>query len=278
MTPPSRQSRFRSILPGTVRLLAPAAAGVTVGLLVALGATAMSASPAGQGVVLGHVAPPDPMAPGLSGAQRLQALLERVKLQQRTVRTIEARFVQHRASAMLVTPQQSSGTFSYAAPDRVRWEYQAPTPITVVIRGSEMTTWYRDLKRAERLKIGRYSSQVFKFLGASGSMDSLLEYFTVQLTLPKVNGDPYRMKLLPRYDRIKKRVKSMEVDIDAERFFPVHLEYEEADGDTTAYDFKDFQWNSPIPDARFALQLPPGTETHEIDLGGDGSGKSPGRQ
>ncbi|HEX4621498.1 MAG TPA: hypothetical protein VH208_08020, partial [Myxococcaceae bacterium] len=57
---------------------------------------------------------PDPMAPGLSGAERLQALLERVKMQQRQVRTIEARFVQHRVSAMLMAPEDSTGTFSYA--------------------------------------------------------------------------------------------------------------------------------------------------------------------
>jgi len=210
---------------------------------------------------------PDPMAPGLSGAERLQALLERVKMQQRQVRTIEARFVQHRVSAMLVAPEESTGTFSYAAPDRVRWEYKAPTPITVVIRGSEMMTWYRDLKRAETLKIGRYSSQVFKFLGASGSMDTLLEYFTVELTLPKEKGDPYRLKLLPRYERIKKRIKSMQVDI--ERFFPNHLEYQEADGDSTSYDFKDFQWNPQLPADRFALQLPPGVENRVVDLGKD---------
>jgi outer membrane lipoprotein carrier protein len=211
---------------------------------------------------------PDPMAPGLSGAERLQALLDRVKLQHQQVRTIEAAFVQHRESSMLVAPEESTGTFSYAAPDRVRWEYKAPKPITVVIRGSEMTTWYRDLKRAETLKIGRYSSQVFKLLGASGSMDTLLDYFTVELTLPKQKGDPYRLKLLPRYERTKKRIQSMRVDIDSERFFPCHIEYQEADGDVTAYDFKDFQWNPPLPPDRFALQLPPGVENRVLDVGG----------
>jgi outer membrane lipoprotein carrier protein len=219
---------------------------------------------------------PDPLAPGLDGAERLQALLERVRLQQKEVKTIVARFVQRRQSAMLVAPEQSTGTFSYAAPDRVRWEYQEPTPITVVIRGGEMTTWYRDLKRAETLKIGRYSNQIFKFLGASGSMDNLLEYFTVQLVLPKQKGDPYHLTLLPRYDRIKKRIKSMRIDVDSERFFPVHLEYQETDGDSTAYDFKDFQWNAPLPADRFALRLPPGVETRVIDAAG-GEGKGPGR-
>ena len=238
---------------------------------------ALAAPPAGQARAVRMGANPDPMAPGLSGAERLQALLERVRVQQKEVKTIVARFEQRRQSAMLVAPEQSTGTFSYAAPDRVRWEYQAPTPITVVIRDGEMTTWYRDLKRAETLKIGRYSNQIFKFLGASSSMDSLLEYFTVELTLPKHKGDPYRLALLPRYDRIKKRIKSMRVDIDSERFFPVHLEYQEPDGDTTAYDFKNFQWNAPLPADRFALQLPPGVENHVIDVGSSDA-KPQGRQ
>lgn len=253
-----RQARRPGRFTRSLLLLLPLAA--------VLGLAGMTDRPA---AAMHRVKVPDPMAPGLSGAERLQALLDRVRLQQKEVRTIEAHFVQHRVSSMLMAPEESNGTFSYAAPDRVRWEYRAPTPITVVIRGSEMTTWYRDLKRAETLKIGRYSSQVFKFLGASGSMDTLLDYFTVELTLPKLKGDPYRMKLLPKYERIKKRIKSMEVDIDSERFFPNHLEYQEADGDTTAYDFRDFQWNPPLPADRFALQLPPGVENRVVDLGKD---------
>lgn len=256
----------RRSAPALPRLLALAALAIFAALAMF---SAGPAAAAHHGQVL------DPLAPGLSGAERLQALLDRVKQQQKQVRTIEARFIQHRVSSMLLAPEQSSGTFSYAAPDRVRWDYQVPTPITVVIRGSEMTTWYRDLKRAETLKIGRYSNQVFKFMGASGSMDTLLEYFTVELTLPKEKGDPYRLKLLPRYERIKKRIKSMRVDIDSERFFPNHLEYQEADGDSTSYDFKDFQWNPALPADRFALQLPPGVETRVLDLGKDA--KSQGR-
>jgi outer membrane lipoprotein carrier protein len=255
-----RTPRALTVLPAAALVLATLA----VRAMPALANGAEMAASSG----MGHRAPnPDPMAPGLSGAERLQSLLERVRLQQKDVKTIVARFVQRRQSAMLVAPEQSSGTFSYAAPDQVRWEYLAPTPITVVVRGGEMVTWYRDLKRAETLKIGRYSSQIFKFLGASGSMDNLLEYFTVQLTLPKHKGDPYHLALLPRYDRIKKRVRSMQVDIDSQRFFPVHLEYQEADGDSTAYDFKDLEWNAPLPADRFALVLPPGVENHVIDVG-----------
>jgi outer membrane lipoprotein carrier protein len=209
---------------------------------------------------------PDPMAPGLSGTQRLQALVDRVKVEQKELKSLEARFVQEQESAMLVQPEESSGFFSYAAPDQVRWEYTSPSPISVVIRGNEMTTWYKDLKRAEKVKIGRYSNQFFKYLGASGSMQTMLDYFTVRLTVPQQAGDPYQLELLPRYARISKRLKSMTLWIDADRFLPVRLKYVAADGDVTEYQFKDIKRNAPIPGERFVLNIPNGVETRIVDL------------
>ena len=225
---------------------------------------ALSASPA-----LAQTAQkaPDPLAPGLSGHQRLTALVERVRLEQKSLKTVEARFVQQQESAMLVEKEQSAGVFSYAAPDRVRWEYVTPNPISVVITGDEMTTWYRDLKRAEKLKIGRYSNQVFKYLGASGSLDTLLQYFTVKLQIPKAKGEAYRMEMVPKYARIQKRLKTMTLWIDSERFFPVRLKYIEADGDTTEYQFTDLKMNAAIPADRFTLNIPKGVQTRVIDLG-----------
>ena len=210
---------------------------------------------------------PDPRAPGLAGMQRLEALLERVKLEQRNLKTLEARFVQNQESDLLVEPERSTGTFSYAAPDRVRWEYREPNPVTVVIHGEEMTTWYRDLKRADKLKIGRYSNQVFKYLGASGNMQSLLEYFDVKLGTSSKQGEPYRLELTPRFQRIAKRLKSMTLWIDDATFLPVHLRYVEADGDTMEYRFEDLERNRRIPEDRYVLQIPKGVETRVVDLG-----------
>ncbi|HEV8578498.1 MAG TPA: outer membrane lipoprotein carrier protein LolA [Thermoanaerobaculia bacterium] len=211
---------------------------------------------------------PDPLAPGLTGPQRLNALVERTKYEQRQLKTLEARFTQQQESSLLAAPEESKGVFSYAAPDRVRWEYLSPSPISVVIRGDEMTTWYRDLKRAETLRVGRYSSQVFKYLGASGSLQTLLEYFTVKLKLPEKKGDPYRMELLPKYQRIAKRLRSMTLWIDGESYFPSHLKYVEADGDTVEYQFSDLKRNTPIPADRFVLNLPRDVEKRVVDVGG----------
>jgi len=212
------------------------------------------------------------MAPGLSGPARLDALLERIRLAQLGTRTLEARFVQQQESSLLVAPEESKGQFSYQAPDRVRWEYLAPKSMSVVIRGDEMTTWYHDLKQVQKLKIGRYSNQVFKYLGASGNMQTLLGYFSVNLTLPAKKGEPYRMELLPRYDRIKKRLRSMSLWVDAELYFPKRIKYVEANGDSTEYLFKDIQRNAAIPADRFVLKLPPGVVERGADLGRRDSG------
>lgn len=210
---------------------------------------------------------PDPSAAGLSGTQRLQALLDRVKLEQQKLKTLEARFVQHQESAMLAAPEESSGVFSYAAPDRVRWEYVSPSPITVVVQGEQMTTWYRDLKRADLVKVGRYSNQALKFLGASGNMQTLLDYFNVKLAMPDKKGGPYRMELVPRYARIQKRLKTMTLWIDPELFFPVRLKYVEASGDVTEYEFRDLKKNVALPGDRFVLNLPKDVQKRVIDLG-----------
>jgi len=218
---------------------------------------------------------PDPSAPGLSGTQRLQALLDRVRIEQQKLKTLEARFIQHQESAMLAAPEESTGVFSYAAPDRVRWEYKQPSPITVVIQGDRMTTWYRDLHRADLVKVGRYSNQVLKYLGASGNMQTLLDYFTVKLVMPGKKGDSYRLELVPRYARISKRLKSMTIWIDPEVFFPTRMRYVEADGDTTNYEFRDLKKNAPIPADRFVLKLPKEVQTRVIDLGEGKQGKEP---
>lgn len=207
---------------------------------------------------------PDPRARGLSPNQRLEALVERVRTAQAGLDTLEAHFVQTRDSELLVDAQEARGTLSYRAPDRVRWEFQTPDPISILVTDEEMTTWYRDLGRAERLGVGRASARVFEYLGATGSVDRLLEYFRVSLTLPK-GDDPYRLDLAPKYRRIEKRLAGMSLWIDPESFLPIRLRYEEPGGDVTDYRFEDLAINRPIPEDRFVLELPDDVDV--IDAG-----------
>lgn len=210
----------------------------------------------------------DPMAAGLSPRERLDALIEQVKEAQNGLQTMTADFTQNKDSSLLLEPESSTGRFVYEAPDRARWEYVAPKPIEMTILGDEMTTWYKDLGRADRVSIGSVSEQVFKYMGASGSLETLMKYFSVTAEFPESDGEPYRLALLPKYPRIKKRLKSMDLWIDPQRYMPTRLRYIEAGGDETELLFENLTTNSALPAGAFELSMPSDVEVKNISLRG----------
>ena len=213
---------------------------------------------------------PDPEAPGLTLALRSEALVDRIRFEQKRLRTLEADFVQDRVSEFLTVPEESRGQFAYSAPDLVRWDYVSPKPVSLVIREDEMVTWYRDLGKAERVKVGRASAQVFRYLNASGSLDTLMKYFAVTFVFPPGSPagarEPYRLDLAPRFARIRKRLAAMSLWIDRDLFLPVRVRYVEINGDTTEYRFDHLRRNGEIPLARFELAIPPEVEIRVVDL------------
>lgn len=208
----------------------------------------------------------DPRAADVAPEDRLGLLVERMRIVQEGIRTLEASFVQRKESAMLLEPEEAVGHFSFAAPDRVRWEYASPNPISMVIEGGRMTTWYRDLGQAERIDIGRQSQRVLEYLGAGSSLATLLEYFDVALHLPADVTAPFELELSPRFERVARRLASMRLWVDAASYLPVRLHYVEADGDTTDYRFSALRVNREIPNERFELDLPESVALRTIDL------------
>ncbi|MGH9381064.1 MAG: LolA family protein [Thermoanaerobaculia bacterium] len=198
-----------------------------------------------------------------SGVERLEQLLTRVRESQASVKTLRAAFVEHKESSLLLEPVEARGEFYFRAPGRVRWEYQSPEPMILVIRDGELTTWYQDLDQARRMSVGRQSQQMLRYLGMGSSVDELLGYFDVALRLPGETGEYYRLVLTPRYPRIAKRVAEVTVWIDAERYLPDRFRYVEPDGDSTEFWFQDLRINEPLAAGLFHLELPPGVQVED---------------
>lgn len=214
----------------------------------------------------GAQAAPDPTAPGLSDGERLDVLLARVQHEQRAMKGLSARFTMFQESEMLLAPEESTGDFSYLAPDRARWDYESPNPITVVVRKGEMLTWYRDLQRAERAKVGRYSDRILQYMSASSSLEDLLEYFDARVSFEQLGEKPYRIVLTPNVDRVARRLASMTLWIDPQLYLPQKVRIEAADGDVTEFRFEDLEVNPPLEASRFELQLPAEVEVTTVDL------------
>ena len=217
----------------------------------------------------------EPLPPGLHGLDKLDALVRRVSQVQASIKTLSADFVQRRTSRLLAEPSVSRGKLYFAAPDNVRWEYTSPQPMTVLLAGGVAIT-YRPLeKRAERVEVGRAQRRVFHFISAAEPLDKLMGYFKFTFT-DRGPGANYTLLLQPTVHQIKKRLRSVEVEIDRRSLLPVRIAYTERDGDSTEYSFSKIEMNKPQDPGLFDLALPPDVHIVQLKLGsGECRGRGP---
>lgn len=217
------------------------------------------------GPVMAQHEMPDPRQQNLGPTERVDALLERVRIEQSRIESLEAEFVQNKQSAMLVEPVEAHGSFAFAAgPDRVRWEYEFPNPISILIIDEEMTTWYRDIQQAEKVSVGDQAQRVLKYLGAGSSMDDLLQYFELTMTVPEDASEPYVFDMAPRFDKVAKRIRGMTVWVHPEYFLPTRLRYIESDGDVTDIRFENMRINDGVAAEHFILDIPTTVEVRKV--------------
>ena len=203
-------------------------------------------------------------AAGKSGTS-LQAVMKKVQEQQRRTNTLQAEFRQEKLLALLAAPEISTGTFVFSKPNNVRWSYTSPKRVEMVIAAGTLTTWYPDLKKAERLDVKRFEDSIFKYMGATGAIDELSKYFNFTFT-DSPSSPQYALDLKPRTRSIEKRVKRIRLWIDKQSFMTSKIEYVEGDGDVTRYEFRNLKINQPLDAGRFTLNLPTGTKLEQMKL------------
>ena len=210
---------------------------------------------------------PDPEAEGLSVTERLERLVERIKFEQRNLRTMEANFTQRKESIFLVEPEESNGRSWYHSPDRVRWDFKAPNETTVLISQDEMLTWFKDLGTAERVNVGKQADRVMEYLSAGNSLETLQRYFEIRTTFSKDPEAPYKLELRPKFKRVEKKIKGMAIHLHRTGFYPVYLQYVDPDDDKTELFFHDVVVNEAIDDDRFLVELPADVDVKVVELG-----------
>ncbi len=209
----------------------------------------------------------EPLPPGLHGAEKLAALVQRVTQVQTSAKTLQSDFEQHKTSRLLAEPSVSRGRFYYKAPDSVRWEYVEPRRMTVLLTGGVALTYRPAEKRAERVEVGRSQRRVLRFISAAEPLEKLKEYFSFTFRDPGDEGN-YSLMLQPTVHQIKKRLKQVDIEIDRKSLLPVRVGYTEADGDSTTYIFSDIEMNRPQSPDLYDLSLPPDVKVVQLKLGG----------
>lgn len=209
-------------------------------------------------------APPADAVDALEGSAKLEALIERVVERQRAVRSLRADFVLHKRSDLLLEEMVSSGEFLFHAPDKVRWDYRRPDRMVVVFADDTMTTFHPLQARAERVKVSGSQRRFVRVLAGTQPLDDLTTHFSVTLADPG-GPAPYHLTLRPVDAMVKKKLRSVRLEVDRVLFLPVVVEYNEPDGDSTRYEFKNLVLNPELDDSRFHLEFGSDVELQTID-------------
>lgn len=195
----------------------------------------------------------------------LPQVIQKMQEQQKKTSTLQAEFRQEKEMALLAKPEVSTGTFTYSKPNNVFWSYDTPKKVQMVIAGGTLTTYFPDLKKAEKIDVKRFEDRIFKYMGASGAIDELARYFDFTFS-NKASSPEYVLDLKPKTKTVARRVQSIRIWLDKKTYLTNKIEYVEGDGDVTRYAFTNIRINEPVPASRFALALPAGVRVEQMKL------------
>lgn len=185
----------------------------------------------------------------------LETVVRKVQEQQRQMNTLQADFRQEKVLALLAKPEVSTGSFVYSRPNNVLWSYESPRKVQMLIANGQLTTYYPELKKAERIDVKRFEDRIFRYMGATGAIDELSRYFEFTFT-NKPSEPAYLLDLKPKSGAVAKRVRRIKLWIDKKTYVTSRIEYTEGDGDITRYEFTRIRVNQPVEQNRFVLSLP----------------------
>ncbi|HEX3071000.1 MAG TPA: outer membrane lipoprotein carrier protein LolA [Thermoanaerobaculia bacterium] len=195
----------------------------------------------------------------------LDEVIRKVQLAQKNTNTLQADFRQEKTLALLSNPEVSAGRFVYSKPNNVLWTYDSPKRVTMLIANGILTTYYPDLRKAERIEVKQYQDRIFKYMGASGAIDELGAWFN--FTFTNTADKPYYvLDLDPKSKTVAKRVRHLRIYIDKKTYLTTQFEYTEGDGDKTRYEFTNIKTNEPVEQSRFTLALPSSVRVESMKL------------
>ena len=184
---------------------------------------------------------------------------------QRSVRTVEADFIQVRELRTLKNGLRSGGKVWIDRPgDRFRWQTgDAAEPKSVAVKnGDTLTLLQPGRKRAERRSLtesasARGGGAEAAFDIATGDLPDSYEGLTRQFTIleARLEGDQWRLRLAPTDSRLREALTEFVFLIDAGRHHLRGFEMTFRDGSTIRTTFTTQRFNGKLDDALFNPDL-----------------------
>lgn len=177
------------------------------------------------------------------------ALARKVQGFYESTRDLRARFVQTYTYAALGRKQVSKGALEVKKPGKMRWDYESPSTKTIAVNGSRLVQWEPEANQA-------YVDEKFDATAMSAAVTFLLGTGSLEKEFHLSAGEEGTLVLRPRKPDPRVETVTLTVGPDGEVTRTVVLD---GQGNRNDIAFEDIRRNVGIEDARFDVQLPPGT-------------------
>jgi outer membrane lipoprotein-sorting protein len=136
--------------------------------------------------------------------------------------------------------------------------------MVVLFNQDVVTTYHPRQARAERIKVSAKQRRFVRVLAGTQPLDDLTSHFSITLADPGGAGN-YRLTLRPVGNMMSKKLRTVEIEVDRSLLLPVVIAYNEADGDSTRYEFTKMSINPEIDESRFRLELGADVKLETLD-------------
>ena len=133
---------------------------------------------------------------------------------QKTLKTLDADFVQERSLPSLKRPVSTPGRIRMVRPGQLRWELGDPVKTMAVSDGNTMTLVDLAKKRAQRIEADSAKARQFTMLSDNAFRDLASFRETFELVESRVVDGIYQLTVKPKARAMRKQVSWMFLDID----------------------------------------------------------------
>jgi outer membrane lipoprotein carrier protein len=186
-------------------------------------------------------------------------LLAQVQKRLRTIKSVEANFVEEKHLALLDHNVTIRGSFGLQKPDSMIWIVREPheaAQYALRLRGEELSQWDEETKNVQVVHLA--GDPAFKSVSAQlqawflGNYEALNQSWDVY-----VAGDkPLSLRFVPRATTfVAKHMKSIEVTFNADGTNTDRMSVVETGGDRMTFTFSNVQTNQPIKEEDW--KIPP---------------------
>jgi outer membrane lipoprotein carrier protein len=172
----------------------------------------------------------------------------------RSLKTMQASFVETKVLVLLDEKTESRGSVLLEVPGRLRWNYEAPTPGTMIVKDGKYVRYFPASKQVFR---GAAKGEADLLVGFGPGAAGLGQKYEVTLVGDEAVGGraAHVLDLKPRSGQ-GGLFTAIRLWVDAERSVPVQTRLTEPTGDHTTIRFEGVRLNEKLPAGAFDVKLP----------------------